>query len=198
MASILVVFESKYGQTSNIAERIGQIARSRSHSVRVVDVRDAADVEVASFESVIVLAPVYFGKHARRIVAFVRRNIRAFDQQRTAFISVSNSAASGDPIARDRALRLAHDTLTALGWRADVVATAGGALAYPRYNVLLRFVMRRIARANGAPTDTRRMHQLTSWVEVERALARFLEPLERDLAPAPAPAGPAARLASAV
>jgi len=38
-----------------------------------------------------------------------------------------------------------------------------GALSYTKYNFLVRFVMKRIAKAQGASTDTSRDHELTDW-----------------------------------
>ena len=57
------------------------------------------------------------------------------------------------------------------GWRPARVFPVAGALAYTRYNVLVRFVMKRIARKAGAPTDTTRDHELTDWRDVDRFAA---------------------------
>jgi menaquinone-dependent protoporphyrinogen oxidase len=43
-----------------------------------------------------------------------------------------------------------------------------GTLAYSRYNFIIRFVMKRIARKNGAPTDTSRDYELTDWAALDR------------------------------
>ena len=49
------------------------------------------------------------------------------------------------------------------GWRPARVLPVAGALAYSRYNFLIRFVMKRIARKAGAPTDTSRDYEFTNW-----------------------------------
>jgi menaquinone-dependent protoporphyrinogen oxidase len=43
-----------------------------------------------------------------------------------------------------------------------------GALAYSRYNFIIRFVMKQIARKAGAPTDTSRDYELTDWPTLDR------------------------------
>ncbi|MEO8257290.1 MAG: flavodoxin domain-containing protein [Acidobacteriota bacterium] len=48
-------------------------------------------------------------------------------------------------------------------WRPARVLPVAGALAYSRYNFLIRFVMKRIARKAGAPTDTSRDYEFTDW-----------------------------------
>ena len=42
------------------------------------------------------------------------------------------------------------------GWRPARAVPVAGALAYSKYNFFIRFVMKRIARKAGAPTDTSR------------------------------------------
>ena len=48
-----------------------------------------------------------------------------------------------------------------------------GALAYSKYNIFVRFIMKRIARRAGAPTDASRDYEFTNWP----ALDRFVEGL---------------------
>lgn len=185
MASILVVFESKYGQCSKIAEHIGETARARGHLVRVLHVADLGGVEVPRYDAVAVVAPVYVGRHPRSVVAFVRARAKELDATlRSAFVSVSNSAASGDPVALRKARDLAEACPALVGWRPDVVAIAGGAIAYPRYGFITRFMMKRIARANGGPTDVSRVHELTDWAQLDKDIASLLEPLEGASRPA--------------
>ena len=43
-----------------------------------------------------------------------------------------------------------------------------GRLAYTQYGLLMRFIMKRIARQHGAPTDTTRDYEFTNWDEVAR------------------------------
>ena len=185
MASLLIVFESKYGQCSKIAEHIGETARARGHAVRVRHVGDLRGVTVPQHDAVAVVAPVYVGRHPRSVLAFVRAHAKELDATlRSAFVSVSNSAASGDPLALRKARELAEACPALVGWRPDVVAIAGGAIAYPRYGFITRFMMKRIARANGGPTDVSRVHELTDWTQVDQDIASLLEPLEGTAHPA--------------
>jgi menaquinone-dependent protoporphyrinogen oxidase len=53
-----------------------------------------------------------------------------------------------------------------VGWRPPLTAAFAGALKYRRYNFLLRFVMKRIAKAGGHATDTSRDHVYTDFARV--------------------------------
>jgi menaquinone-dependent protoporphyrinogen oxidase len=55
-----------------------------------------------------------------------------------------------------------------IGWHPSKVRAAAGALSYTKYNFLVRFVMKRIAKAQGASTDTSRDHELTDWEALDR------------------------------
>jgi menaquinone-dependent protoporphyrinogen oxidase len=120
------------------------------------------------------------------VLAFVRAHAKELDATlRSAFVSVSNSAASGDAVALRKARDLADACPALVGWHPDVVAIAGGAIAYPRYGFITRFMMKRIARANGGPTDVRRVHELTDWAQVDKDVVSLLEPLEGTAQAAP-------------
>ena len=54
------------------------------------------------------------------------------------------------------------------GWRPAHVLPVAGALAYSQYNFIIRFVMKRIARKAGAPTDTSRDYEFTDWSTLDR------------------------------
>jgi menaquinone-dependent protoporphyrinogen oxidase len=49
-----------------------------------------------------------------------------------------------------------------------VILSVAGRLAYREYNVLVRFLIKRIAKKEGGPTDTSRDHELTDWDAVDR------------------------------
>ena len=59
------------------------------------------------------------------------------------------------------------------GFRAPHVLPVAGALTYPKYNPFVRFLMKRIARAEGGSTDTTRDHEFTDFAAVERFVERF-------------------------
>jgi menaquinone-dependent protoporphyrinogen oxidase len=184
MAAVLVVFESKYGQSSKIAEHIGEAARDRGHAARVVHVEDLGNTDVTQYDAVAVVAAVYMSKHPRSVTAFVRAHARDLAAcRRSAFFSVSNSAASRDPVVQKQARSLAEALPARLGWRPHVVALTGGAIAYPRYGFLTRFIMRRIARSNGGPTDLSRVHELTDWAKLDDDVAALVGPLETSAEP---------------
>lgn len=168
MAHVLVVFESRYGQASKIAEHIGQAIRAQGHLTRVLNVEMARGVPLTDFDGFVIVSPVYFAHHPRAIARFVRSHSEVLAKHPSAFVSVSNSAANADSAVRANALRVARAFVAELPWAPAITITAGGAIAYPRYNWALRYVMKRIAIASGMPTDTSRSHEVTDWAALDR------------------------------
>jgi menaquinone-dependent protoporphyrinogen oxidase len=179
VSGVLITFEGIYGPSAKIAEFIGDLARRRGFEVRVGRASSVAPLDVRGAEGLVVVAPVYFGRHPKTVRRFLRRHAGILDERPSAFVSVSGSAGSPQPGAQARASAVARDALTAIGASPRVITTVGGALAYPRYNFVLRWVMRRIARRTGNPTDTSRVHELTDWTKLEDALRPMFEALER-------------------
>ena len=95
------------------------------------------------------------------------------------------------PGARPRRARATADVrhLTEMfckqtGFPAAQVTPVAGALAYSKYGLLKRLLMRHIAKQSGGSTDTSRDHVYTDFAELDRLLDEFAAPL---LAAAPQP-----------
>jgi menaquinone-dependent protoporphyrinogen oxidase len=89
------------------------------------------------------------------------------------FFSVSLSAASEHDEEVQAARRIAEALPAAHGWRPAAIASIAGCLAYTKYGFFKRWIMKRIARKEGAPTDASRDYELTNWATVD-AIAREL------------------------
>jgi menaquinone-dependent protoporphyrinogen oxidase len=174
---VLVVFASSHGQTRKIADAIAAGLRRRGC---IAELGDAAH-GVASlpppddYDAVVLGSRVQFGKHAPVIAAYVRAHRAPLIGVVSAFFSVSNSAAhrskGSDPNGYVR------KQLEDLAWEPRVTAAFGGALPYTKYGLILRFVMKRLSKREGHPTDTSRDHEFTDWA----AVARFADAIADEL-----------------
>jgi menaquinone-dependent protoporphyrinogen oxidase len=112
------------------------------------------------------------GVHEKEIVRFVKRHVRELETVSTAFLSVSLSEAGAenlDASAEDRevaaadAKRMINAFLANTEWRPNFAVPIAGALPYTKYNRFIRWLMKRMARSCGAPTDSSRDWVLTDW-----------------------------------
>ena len=166
MSRILIVYGSTYGQTERIARQIGRILTGTGHEVDVrCGDRLSRGLHLEEYDGVLVAASVLMGRHQRCIRRFVRRNALQLNTMPSAFVSVCGSA-TGDPT---QARAYVDRFLTETGWwHPTETRSFAGAVAYTRYNPLLRWWMQRISRHKGLPTDTSRDWDFTEWDEVER------------------------------
>ncbi len=124
-------------------------------------------------------ASIHAGAHQPEAEAFVRRHLAELNVRPSMFLSVSLSICSklADEVASAR--RIAAAFPEHLGWKPAQVVCVAGRLAYTRYGLLKRFVMRRIAKKEGGPTDTSRDHEMTDWTQVRDVAEELVRVMER-------------------
>jgi menaquinone-dependent protoporphyrinogen oxidase len=170
-----VFFATSEGQTRRIAERLVSLLRDRGFDSRAIDVAgpDAAGIDWTRVRGALVGASLHAGTHQKAADRFVRAHRADLNAIASAFFSVSLSAASANQAEVEAAGRLARAFPEARGWTPAIIESVAGRLAYREYGFFIRFVMKRIARKEGAPTDTSRDYDLTDWEQVDRLARRF-------------------------
>lgn len=173
MSSILVIYGSTYGQTERIARRIGELLQQAGY---LVDIhrgdRLPEHLTLETYSGVVIAASVLAGYHQRYIRTFVRYNAARLNRLACAFISVCGSAGSDPAKARAYIDGLLEES----GWRPTLTRSFTGGVAYTKYSWPVRWVLKRINRSKGLPTDTSRDWDFTEWREVD-AFARSLAAL---------------------
>jgi menaquinone-dependent protoporphyrinogen oxidase len=171
--TLLVIFATHHGQAALVAQRIAEEATASGAEAAVRDVRNASAADLENCDSIVIVASVQFGRHARAVERFVKRNSRRLASMHSAFISVSGSAATPD--TRDEAETVVRQFFSATGWCPDEFQIVGGALKFTQYNPLLRFVIKRIWAGTGLAMDTKRDYDFTDWDAVKRFAKAFVE-----------------------
>jgi menaquinone-dependent protoporphyrinogen oxidase len=185
MSSIVVVYATRQGQTEKIARRIAAALQSRGHTVDLRDAdRGAAAMDLARFDLAFVGAPVHAGGYPRSVVRFVRANLDFLQRVPSAFFSVGLAIASRTSDGRAQTLPLVEAFVRRTGWRPRRVELVAGALTYSKYNLVVRWVMRRIAAKEGGDTDTSRDYEYTDWTAVDRFALEFVGSARAEIAPA--------------
>ncbi len=175
MANILIIYATRQGQTRKIAERIAQRLRSDGHSVELGDTDDHAPTrELREFDAVFVGAPIHGGGYPRSLVRFVRAHEAELEALPSAFFSVGLAVASRTTDGRAETLPLVERFVRQTGWQPARVELIAGALTYSKYNFVIRYVMRHIAKQAGGDTDTTKDYEYTDWAAVERFATEFI------------------------
>ncbi|HET7349326.1 MAG TPA: flavodoxin domain-containing protein [Marmoricola sp.] len=176
MSKILVVYGTTEGQAARVADRIAEVLRDRGHDVTVLDVRNTDDTVLAAYDAVVVGASIHMGKHASRMVDFIRTHRDTLARMPAAFFSVSLAALDDTAEARKYVEQLEQET----GWKPEAVSLVAGALPYTHYGFIKRRMMRRIVASKSAAlsTDTSRDHVYTDWSEVAHFATGFAQAVE--------------------
>lgn len=175
---LVVFYATREGQTRRIVEHIASDLRAQGVDVDIQDVRTRyLSVDWSLYDGACIAASVHAGHHEPEMIAFVRDCRYELERLSAAFLSVTLSQAGAqDPLASDeRRTQAARDVQRMIdvfveetGWQPARVLPVAGALAYSRYNFFIRFVMKRIARKAGAPTDSSRDYEFTDWPRLDR------------------------------
>jgi menaquinone-dependent protoporphyrinogen oxidase len=165
-----VLFASTEGQTALIAIRLAAVLHEHGLDSQAIDVStpEADAIDWSRVHGALVGASIHAGKHQKTAARFVHAHAGELNAIPSAFFSVSLSAASKNPDEVAAAERLARAFPADHGWKPSLILSVAGRLAYREYNFFIRFVMKRIAKKEGGPTDTSRDHELTNWNEVDR------------------------------
>ena len=175
LCELPVFYATTEGQTRRIAEALATKLRERGFDSRAIDLAgpEARWFNWSRTRAAVVGASLHIQHHQRTAARFVRQHAVELNQHPSAFFSVSLSTASQHSTEQLAAREIAEGFPAALGWRPNAVVCLAGRLAYTHYGVLTRFVMKRIARHEGAPTDTSRDYEFTNWEDVAALAQRM-------------------------
>ncbi len=145
MASI-IIFDSKYGSTADIASRL---AGKLEGEVRLVFLRDrgADSVSLEDCDLVVLGAPVYAGSWSKRAAAFAAAREEELASRKFAFFAVGLDTAGGTAAA-EAALppRLVSGAVAS--------AKLGGEALVSKMNFLERLVMRAVSKSKADQSAT--------------------------------------------
>jgi menaquinone-dependent protoporphyrinogen oxidase len=177
MCDVPVFYTTTDGQTHRIAERIAGILRAQGFDSLAIDVagRNVPNIDWRYVRGAFLGASIHLGKHQEAAGRFASAYARELNSIPSAFFSVSLSAASTNPQETAAARHLAQTFTTDARWQPLWTACFAGRLAYTRYGLFKRFVMRSIAKRESGPTDTTRDHELTDWSAVAQLANQMAE-----------------------
>lgn len=166
MRRVLIAYGTSEGQTARIAEAIANVLREHDLEVQLEDLAHSSP-DASGYDAVIIGASVHRGRHQTCVGEYIREQREALSELPTAFYSVSLALAASTEAGNKEAQGYAEEFLRLTMWRPDRVGLFAGALAYTKYNFVLRWIMKRIARSKGGmDLDTSRDWEYTDWSAV--------------------------------
>jgi menaquinone-dependent protoporphyrinogen oxidase len=194
---IAIFFATREGHTLRLAEHLASEIGKRGVDADLYDLRTRrSPIDWSRYSAACLAASVHGGQHEPEMIAFVKQHRLVLERMAATFLSVSLSEAGAEDATAtpERRRQSAADVERMIevferqtGWRPSRVMPIAGALKYRRYNFIIRFIMKRIARKAGAPTDTSCDYDFTDWPAVDRFVGELLEEVKAGPAPMKAP-----------
>lgn len=173
--NVLIIYGTTEGQTRKITRFMADRVRERGYDVTLIDSTDLPKrFDIGSFDVIMAAGSVHQGHHQASLFQFVRDHLEDLQARPTAFVSVSLSMASEDDADRRDAAECADRFLDVAGWTPTVTHLVAGALRYSQYDFFKGWILKAIAGAKGASTDTSKDHEFTDWQDLDAFVDAFL------------------------
>ena len=166
MAKILIIYSSTNGHTRKIGDRLQQVIEQQGHQVTLVSVNDESQVDLQTFDKIVIGASIRYGKHSPKMTDFINLNQRLLASKPNAFFSVNIVARKPDKNQPDTNPYL-RKFLKQIAWHPRELAVFAGKLEYPKYSFFDRLMIRLIMFITKGPTDPKAVIEFTDWQQVE-------------------------------
>jgi menaquinone-dependent protoporphyrinogen oxidase len=177
MSRVLVLYGTTQGQAGRIAETLASVLRGRGETVDLVNAASAPP-DPAPFDAIVVAASVHAGGYQRAVRKWVAAHAPVLRQKPGAFISVCLGILQHEEQVQNEVAATVSTFLEKAGWQPTMTTIVAGALPYTKYNVLTRWIMKRIVAKAGGNIDTSRDYEYTDWAAVRAFADRFGELIE--------------------
>lgn len=166
MARILLLYSTTDGHTLKICIRLKQVIEQQPHQVTLASIRESHDVDLSSFDKIVIGASIRYGKHNPLVADFANRNVQLLDSKANAFFSVNIVARKPEKNTPDTNPYM-QKFLRQVSWHPKNLAVFAGKLDYPRYGFFDRMMIRFIMLMTKGPTDPKAVIEFTDWRQVE-------------------------------
>ena len=174
MSDVLIIYSTTDGHTRTIAERIRTSLEARGRRVTLRSIDDVEDLDLASFDKLVIGASVRYGRHGKSVYDLIARQESILKQKPSVFFSVSAVARKPGRQQPDTNPYV-RKFLDGIAWRPNAVGVFAGKIDYPRYRFFDRLLIRLIMAMTKGPTDPKAVVEFTDWGQVEGFAQRIDE-----------------------
>ncbi|VEJ08853.1 menaquinone-dependent protoporphyrinogen IX dehydrogenase [Actinobacillus delphinicola] len=168
---ILILYSTQDGQTQKIAYYLAEhLAPCQVENMN--EFRGS----LADFDVVIIGAPIRYGHFHPSLFRFIKGHRAILSYKETAFFGVNLTARKADkrtpetnPYMRKYLAGIAPI------WQPKLKAVFAGALRYPRYKLIDRYMIKLIMKLTGGETDTSKEVEYTDWQQVDQFIVEIKE-----------------------
>lgn len=162
---ILILYSSRFGQTLKIAQTLQQQWQAAAATVTLANLEHASALRMQDFDAVVIGASIRYGHFAKCLGEFTQAQADTLKHMPSAFFSVSilaNKAHKSTPETHTYTRKFFEQS----AWKPQVVGIFAGELAYHKYHLLDRYLMKMVMKINKGETNTHAHIEFTDWQQV--------------------------------
>jgi menaquinone-dependent protoporphyrinogen oxidase len=177
---ILLAYGTAEGQTRKIAKAVEARIHELGHDTRLFDTAGLENIDVASYDKVVVAGSVHHQQHQETLEIFVMTNKAELQSKPTLFLSVSLSAAFPEGVSDSQGY--ADAFLHSTGWKPTISLLVAGALRYDEYDYFKAQMIEHVVLKGRKVDVANGDYEFTDWKALLRAVDEFVR-AEFDRAP---------------
>jgi len=166
MSEILIIYSTTDGHTLEICQRLQRLIEQQGHQVTLTSVDVAPNIQLESFDKIVIGASIRYGKHHKQVYDFIKSNEQILDSKPNAFFSVNVVARKPEKNQPETNPYL-QKFLRQITWQPKQLAVFAGKIDYQRYRFRDRQMIRLIMWITKGPTDPETVIEFTDWKQVE-------------------------------
>jgi menaquinone-dependent protoporphyrinogen oxidase len=167
MASIIILYSTTDGHTREICDHLQQLVEKSGDKVTLLCLNDDPEVDLTSFDKIVIGASIRYGKHNVKVYKFIEDNQSVLNSKPNAFFSV-NAVARKAEKAQPHTNPYLQKFLKQIAWQPKELAVFAGKIDYQIYGPLDRFMIRFIMWMTKGPTDPNTNIEFTDWDQVDK------------------------------
>lgn len=165
MANILMLYSTTDGHTVEICQEIQAILEQHANVVELFSINEAADVDLAKYDKLVIGASIRYGKHNKSVLDYINRHQRILESLPAAFFSVNVVARKPNKDRPDNNPYM-QKFLQQVSWKPTELEVFAGKIDYQRYRFFDRQMIRLIMYITKGPTDPKSVNDFTNWDQV--------------------------------
>lgn len=170
----LILYSTRDGQTREIATCLGTELKESGRESDILNLHDSRDIDWAKYDRVVIGASIRYGHFHRSVNLFIQKHLQQLNRVPSAFFSV-NLVARKPEKNTPETNSYTRKFLLNTPWSPDCSAVFAGALLYPRYGWLDKFMIRLIMKMTDGETDTSKEVVYTDWQQVSLFAAEIAQ-----------------------
>lgn len=160
-----MLYSTTDGHTVEICQEIQAILEQHANAVELFSINEAADVDLAKYDKLVIGASIRYGKHNKSVIDFINRQQEILENMPSAFFSVNVVARKPNKDRPDNNPYM-KKFLQQVPWKPAELEVFAGKIDYQKYRFFDRQMIRLIMYITKGPTDPKSVNDFTNWEQV--------------------------------